>query len=546
MPRKKAVALLSRLCLENMATHMQSVWVKDYSENYLDEYQFRYLLGPFNELAGSLVQDLLQLLGESRRLTRAMLHLLLQPHLTQLSLRCCPGLISNAIAQLIVVRCTSLSSLDLNGCSRVPAATLVDLLEGLPRLSKLGLAGTQANTQVLAAAGSCCKQLRELDISHCQKVVPGSLLHLVYDQTESTLCCPALRVLQAHGIGHRNHSPDFTRDLAFVLLALPRLEFLANSCVMDALCLIQMKSFGSSRGMPGFPSLEELAQSRQAVHGGGDSWLTLPLRQVEDVEESFLALVYSMCPELVVASVSLTDVPCCSWGGLAWSHLTQLTVQCTGYWGRLLTEMLPVVQSLGGQLKSLSLNGFSYNDEFSFCALLNCCPNLCAFSSHLNAPLEPVWPANAMPNGEPAAEPQDWVLDLLHHPFPKLRHFSLGLACSFGSLPSRHAAVLGASLVSLLNRSPSLETVALLAIPFSLDSIFQKVLVAPGNALGNLRELSLAESQVSSLTVRWLLALDNPLSSLNLVRCPAIHRQDYDQFLQTVRRERLELAITWQ
>lgn len=41
---------LGSLCLQSLAQHMQSVWVKDYSENYLDEYQFRYIMGPFNDL----------------------------------------------------------------------------------------------------------------------------------------------------------------------------------------------------------------------------------------------------------------------------------------------------------------------------------------------------------------------------------------------------------------------------------------------------------------------------------------------------------------
>ncbi|XP_074721424.1 uncharacterized protein LOC141942332 isoform X3 [Strix uralensis] len=105
MPRRKEVPALGSLCLQNLAQHMQSLWVKDYSENYLDEYQFRFVMGPFNDLAGSLVQELIRLLGESRRLTRAALHLLLLPHLRELSLRPCPGLASNAIGQLIALRC---------------------------------------------------------------------------------------------------------------------------------------------------------------------------------------------------------------------------------------------------------------------------------------------------------------------------------------------------------------------------------------------------------------------------------------------------------
>lgn len=55
--------------------------------------------------ASGLVQELLQLLGTSRRLSRAALHLLLLPHLRQLSLRPCPALANNALGHLIVLRC---------------------------------------------------------------------------------------------------------------------------------------------------------------------------------------------------------------------------------------------------------------------------------------------------------------------------------------------------------------------------------------------------------------------------------------------------------
>lgn len=50
MPRRKAVPTLGSLCLQSLVQHMQSVWVKDYSENYLDEYSFRFVMGPFNDL----------------------------------------------------------------------------------------------------------------------------------------------------------------------------------------------------------------------------------------------------------------------------------------------------------------------------------------------------------------------------------------------------------------------------------------------------------------------------------------------------------------
>uniref|UniRef100_A0A8D0G9U1 Uncharacterized protein n=1 Tax=Sphenodon punctatus TaxID=8508 RepID=A0A8D0G9U1_SPHPU len=537
MPKRKAVPLLKDLCLGNVAGHMQSVWVKDYSENYLDDYQFRYIMGPFSELAGFLVQELLKLLGESRRLTRAALHLLLVPHLTELSLRACPGLVSNAITQLITVRCKNLSSLDLHGCSRVPSAALVDLLEGLPRLTKLGLAETQSNTQVLSAVGSCCRRLQELDVSRCKKVSPSSLLHLTYDPTQNALCCPVLRVLWANGMEPKAQCQELVMALAFVLLALPNLEFLANSGVMEAVCLIHTQRFNGAKAAPGFPSLEELARRRAAARPDSrDSWLRLPLKKVEEVDEPFLATFCAVCPEVVEAAVSLGDGPCTGWGNLSCSRLSQLTLHCVGHRG--LEDVLLVVEGLGGRLQSLSLDGFSYHDEFSFCTLLNCCPNLRTFSAHLAPP-----PENG---GGGGAEPSDWDLELLTSSFPQLRHFSLVLSGSGSPLPSQHSTVLQVSLASMLTRSPRLETLHLLCLPFPLDAVFQRALQPPSTALRCLRELSLAESQVSSHTVHLLLASDNRLGSLNLSRCRDVHRRDYDRFLRTVSKEQLELDIIWQ
>ncbi|XP_054680938.1 uncharacterized protein LOC129206171 [Grus americana] len=539
MPRRKEVPALGSLCLQSLARHMQSVWVKDYSENYLDEYQFRFVMGPFNNLAGSLVQDLIRLLGESRRLTRAALHLLLLPHLRELSLRPCPGLASNAIGQLVTLRCKSLSSLDLHGCSRLSADVLVDLAEGLPQLSRLGLAETQANVQVLSAVGSCCRRLQELDVSHCKKVSPRALRHLAYDPLARSLCCPALRVLLARGLEPGGDS-SMVAVLAFLLLALPHLDFLAHSAVPDALCLLHGQQLDDARDAEGFPSLEELARWRGAAPGGPR--LTLPLRQVEEVEEPSLAAVHAVCPQAEEVGVWLGDGPgpAGGWELLGWGRLARLTLGCTGRQGRVLAEVLPLARSLGPRLQTLALHGFCCQDELSLAALLASCPGLQSFSVELYAPLD------ADPDGETPAEPPRWDTDLLPHALPQLRSFSLTLAGTIGVFPAAHGLALRATLASLLCHAPRLQTLRLLGVPFPLDSVFETVLVAPGPPLLELQELSLAESRVSSRTVWLLLASEGRLHRLDLSRCRDIHRRDYDGFLQAVRKQRLDLDIAWE
>ncbi|XP_069061960.1 uncharacterized protein [Pleurodeles waltl] len=547
MPKKKGAQSLKSVCLHSIAQNMQSLWVKDYADNYIDEYHFRYIMGPFNELAGALVQELLVLLGESRRLTRASLHLLLLPHLTNLSLRSGSGLVSNAITQLVTVRCKNLSSLDLHGCNRVPSSALVDLLEGLPRLTKLVLSDTQSNTQVLSAVCSTCKMLRELDISHCKKIVSSSLLHLVYDQTQQSFGCSKLRVLIAAGIEPRSKTEAFIQAVAFVLLALPCLEYLDNSCVMEALYLIHKQQFEELKSVDGFPSLSEVAEMRRNLHAdNGGSHAALSLKRVNEVEEHTLDIFSSLCQRVAEVVISLSDHPVSGWSSISWSHLTHLTVQCTGHSGRPLSQMLPVLDGLGVRLQLLSLNGFMYDDEFALCAILNLCPNLRVFQGHLSPPTDNSRVAQHVLAEDPDAEPIIYDLKLIQKDFHHLRLLSVLMSDCPGPLPLQHAVVLGATLSCLLMKSTKLENISLLSMPFSLDRIFQYVLEPQTTALMRMRELSLCQSRVSSSTVRLLMDATNQLSSLNLSLCPDIHRKDYDQFLKTVQKRGFDLDISWQ
>lgn len=538
MPRRRSVRALQRLCLESVAGNMQPLWAKDYVDNYLDEYSFRYIQGPFSELAGSLVQELLQILGESRRLTRAMLHLLLVPHLTELSLSACPKLASQAIARLIVVRCKNLVSLDLTGCSRVPSDALVDLMEGLPHLTKLGLSETRCNTQVLSAVGSSCRRLRELDVSDCKRLSPASLLHLAFDPTVGSPCCPMLQVLNVDGL--EASSQDVVATLTFLLLALPSLKVLVHELVAEAVSLIHHREFSRAPIASGFPSPEELAKSRastpEAEEGSG---LQLQLQQVVQVEEPFLPVVRAVCPRLAEVSIFLKGSTRLDWGPLSWHHLTHLTINCTEQ--RALEELLPVMSRLGGQLHLLSLGGFSLEEECSFPALLNQCLRLQKFSASLLPPRR-----RAHGRG------REWEVEPLHgdfsvapHALPQLQNLSLVL-CSSEDLPSsRWAEVLRTSLVSLLKHSPLLEQLDLVCMPFSLDGVLEEVLRPPSTALAHLRELSLAQDRVSSPTIHLLLSLDNALTYLNLDGCPEIYQRDYDQLLRRISREGLELNVEW-
>lgn len=57
-----AVYSLTRLSLLSLADNMKDVWVKDYADNYMDHYSFRYIMGPFNllrESVGAYLTDII-------------------------------------------------------------------------------------------------------------------------------------------------------------------------------------------------------------------------------------------------------------------------------------------------------------------------------------------------------------------------------------------------------------------------------------------------------------------------------------------------------
>lgn len=410
----------------------------------------------------------------------------------------------------------------------------MDLIESLPSLKKLDLSDTQCNTQVLSAVGSTCRHLCELNISDCKRLSAESLFHLAYDATAGSFSCQGLQVLSVDGLEPSGRSRDLVWALAFVLLALPALRFVENEFVSEALHEILGQQFAAAQIEPRFPSLEELARRRMALRPDqADPRLTLPLKELLEVEETFLPTVCAVCPHLTKAIVLLDDGSALSPAFYTWHTLADLTLDCSR--PRNLAELLPVVAIIGAQMHSLSVDGFYVRDELSFHTLLNRCPNLQKFSASIFLSLRG--------QGRPPAE-QDAVLG--PPGFSHLSEFTLSLCHLHTSAPSQPIPRLRANLVSVLQNSPCLQSLELFYLPFCLDEVFEKVLEPRGAALVHLRYLSLLQCQVSGSTIHLLLAADNQLSSLHLDKCPDIYRSDYDELLRKVSREGLDLHIEWQ
>ncbi|XP_073473960.1 uncharacterized protein [Aquarana catesbeiana] len=567
MSRRKEVVTLTGLCLQNIADNMQSVWMKDYMMKNMEEYNFLFIEGPFNQLAGSLVQELIRILGESHKLNKGCLHLLLQPHLLELSLRSCAGIVNVAIMQLVTVRCKHLTSLDLHSCNRVPAASLATLIEGLPRLIKLCLADTQCDSLVLTAIGRSCPRLCELDVSRCKKVSSSSLLSMVYDTKGATFCCQALRVLLLDDVKPKGSPEQWAQVLCFILLALPCLEELPNPSLSAALNLLYSRSFTKpGTCFDGFPPLAEVAQSRtiseSKIKGGSNmrnyqlnssasspkvtpqrssetsvmpERLTLRLKKLEDLEEDDVSVVGSLCPLVEEVAISLGDQPLGSWSLVQWPHLTKLTLHCPQKPERTLEEFLAALQAIGNSLQVLSLQNLLWCHDDSLPTLLTMCPNLQSFQSHFT-----VLRQNLLPN-EPELPP--WPRDPL--PLPRLHAFSL-LIEGEGSSQAIFQHKLGGSLVSVLKGSPQLESLSLCGVQSPLDSVFEVVYgSSPPRPLQRLSAVTLCGSNVTQWGASLVVRSGSDLRTLDLSHCKEVTCRDHHQLQERARKQRLNLTISW-
>ncbi|XP_061584909.1 uncharacterized protein si:ch211-214j8.12 [Cololabis saira] len=308
-----SVRSLTHMCLQSVADNMKEVWVKDYADNYLDQYSFTYIMGPFNVLPGDLVEELTCLLCSRKELSRAALHLLLVPQLRSLSLDRCPGLVTPALCTHVAARCQGLCSLDLSGAQQLPSRVLCETLHSLPALRSLSLAGLPCDRSVILTVVRCCRFLRHLDVSRCHLLSPAALLPLgggplcspsVSPSGLSSVSCSVdssslppnlsplpLSSLLAMDIGFGEQEGDPVVGAAYLLLSLPSLERVAMDQLGQACRLIERRDFDQAdefAAREGVPRLKELWRERvhrQHSDGGSTKKKGTPVDKDESEEE---------------------------------------------------------------------------------------------------------------------------------------------------------------------------------------------------------------------------------------------------------------------
>ncbi|KAJ7317338.1 hypothetical protein JRQ81_003500 [Phrynocephalus forsythii] len=521
MPRKRSPPSLEKLCLEIVAENLEHVWDKDLMDNHL---------------AQSFVPWLIHNRWWNKSLDAAVLDTLLVPHLLTLKLSSCRELVQEALLQTIAVRCKKLTLLDLFGCNKVPAGRLVELVKALPCLTQLDLSRTKCNVRVLSALTSSCRRLRELAINGCSSLSPTSLLYLAYDPVVGSFTGLGLQKLLAEGLKHDMKAQKHIWVVAFVLLAMPTLRFLDHDFLTEAVCLIYHQQFDVAQLPPRFPSLREVAQGRVATPtNGGPLRPTLALQYMDNINESNLLEVCSLCPNLVRVVMDPGDSHMWARWSLSWHSLSHLTVTCNRKLQDL-RELLTVTENLGAHLLYLCIHCFTLKDPFSFHTLMSHCGNIHEFKASF------IFPGEEESDMQPSDEAMEWEVNPPPLQFLQLSKFFLEYL-EEKPLPFQHVIVLRKCLVSMMKHSPLLQELYLIRLPFSMDDVFQEVLRSPGRTLRHLSMLTLHDVQVSMDTVDLLLSLENDICYICLEESPDFDREKYKEVCERIRREGFDLEI---
>ncbi|TNN74290.1 hypothetical protein EYF80_015533 [Liparis tanakae] len=519
---------------------MKEVWAKDYADNYLDHYSFRYIMGPFNMLPGDLVEELTWILCTRKQMSRAALHLMLVPQLRSLSLERCPGLLTSALCAHIAARCQGLRSLDLSGGQQLSSKVLSETLGCLPALRSLSLAGTP------------CDSLLALDI------------------------------------GFREQEGDSLAVAAYLLLSLPSLERVALEDLAQACCLIQHRQFNQTdefTDREGVPRLGEVwrqwglgrgmdkkkregATAGEKEEGGNvlldgygsesdedaardegphcsqnqtedikkgrslscDDRLFLRLKDVKVLSCDSLDSLSNACPNMYSISVnvdpfgnargssqgSLLAAGLQSWAG----QLRRLSVHYPGP----LADLLPALRVAGSSLVSLTLEGVKTSPHTPLLELIKLCPRLRDLLISAEPPTAPQGAEDEEDQGGDPDPPQ----------LPDLCSLTLNFSYEHSQMkPVMSWMSLRRVLKCLLAGSPLLEKLSLVSLPCPLNCVLKDVLHvldldqnlfasstnSPSMPLGRIQSIDLPRTDVKMITVRSLMQRSKRLNRVDLSYC---------------------------
>ncbi|XP_065338624.1 uncharacterized protein LOC135938693 [Cloeon dipterum] len=341
--KSRAVNLISlkQMCLENVARNMDSVWCKDFVENWSGQMML-YFLGPFEQIAGGCVFELMEILRSKNCLHYRYLPSLITGRLETLNLKDTKNM--NKLLSPIRFRCEiNLKILNLENCSGMKESNLCLTLQNLKRLEHLNLRNTGISDNILESIGSCTFPLQRLQVSDNEKIT---------NQGVHQLC-------NKHFANHlKAVSVEFTdvniEGIFHLLESLPKLEVLEHISTTDAVLNWKLKYRDKVL------NLRQLKLDLSAYTNEELYMLVMTCKQLTDLSFTSSAAVTqdALLPFLDMAKVSKLSSNCVLIPEMSWfmhlgQSMTHIDIGCVSPCATQID--LSIIGSSCPKLMSLSL-----------------------------------------------------------------------------------------------------------------------------------------------------------------------------------------------
>ncbi|KAL4231641.1 hypothetical protein ACF0H5_009220 [Mactra antiquata] len=448
-----------------------------------------------------MIQYLLEALIREKCIQRPHFTLLLKPQITRLDLKDA-GMAANndSVAKVVSHNCMRLVYLGLSGMNNISARALADLVSLLPELRSLDLSQTGCNDQVLSNIGFHCHALTDLNIRNTKTSNSG-----VFS------ICKAC------------HPEQGCKKLVRFIIYGTMINFKGALHCLQNLPSLQYLGFDDTCSLVEADVQERTIQGHDNVNYRLRNIVAHGIKVLEVSEES-ITLACQLCEQATEARLycdinnnavlSVKTLKNLTKLGIGNSHTQILTFE---------NGVLPVLREIGHQLEELTLADVN---DFDLVAIGNYCRNLQSLSLLVSEDNE-----NQLPSVT------NMFVDGHHVIFSKLKRLEIHFPMSETNL-QRNAFVI------LLKNAKTLTKVTLQYVSWLTTDIFQEVLEE--NPLIMLREMKLVYCDViEGEAIKRLVFESNDLHTLNLFKCRNISRQDFEQMNKYVKKNNLNLSISW-
>jgi len=501
---QKASISLKSLCLRNISEHLDSLWCKRFLDYYSGTAHFMYIIGPFDQLPPSLIQEIWVFLKQRKLLRKHHIYLLLSPFTRSLDLSYCDADLGLMLL-LTSQRCFQLRQLDLSH-NKLPRDQLSSCLPTLTKLTTVSFAHSSITDPMVSILGLYCPKLTSLDLSYCTQLSDRGLLALLSPQ--DSWAKPDSRFGQCKLLSKLLVSGSQNISSEAVAEAVQQLHQLAVLDYQDSVGVVE-----------------------QLVLGGRlDRQLLLrSLHSLGSTSSDSLALAVSVCPMVehvyIVTSDTMTSTTLLSLLDLDQVKEIHICNELGLYSLPVQEHLGPVLQKHGETLVSLNLAEVEQIDVEMICDF---CPNLVHLALLWNKSYITQLPGKTRKQVKRSF-------------FPKL--LTVDIAYTEPDDENMFSEMCARDLTSIL-LSPCLRSVKLCQAQNLSDLVFSDIVSE--NGFQELKFLELNKcNEITYSGLESYLETQNILELAKFVRCEEVTRRDYQNYQKKVKKWKWNIKVEW-